>query len=46
MEIGETFIMYHQQVKGGNKRELIQFGAPIFGPVKKEATSQFQKSKF
>ncbi|KAL1816646.1 hypothetical protein ACET3Z_019220 [Daucus carota] len=42
---GETFIMYHQQVKGGNKRELIQFGAPIFGPVKKEATSQFQKSQ-
>lgn len=42
---GETFIMYHQQVKGRNKRELIQLGAPIFGPVKKEATSQCQKSQ-
>ncbi|KAK1398977.1 Alkylated DNA repair protein alkB-like protein 8 [Heracleum sosnowskyi] len=42
---GETFIMYHQQVNGRNKRELIQLGAPIFGPVKKEATSQCQKSQ-
>lgn len=46
MALGETFIMYHQQVKGRNKRELIQLGAPIFGPVKKEAASQCQKSKF
>lgn len=46
MIIGDTFIMYHQQTKGKNKRELIQLGAPIFGPVKKEATSQCQKSKF
>ncbi|KAL3531383.1 hypothetical protein ACH5RR_010705 [Cinchona calisaya] len=39
---GETFILYNQQIKG-NKRELIQFGAPIFGQIN-EATSKCQKS--
>ncbi|KAI3742734.1 hypothetical protein L1987_60428 [Smallanthus sonchifolius] len=33
---GETFIMYNQQSKA-IKRELIQFGAPIFGQIKDEA---------
>ncbi|KAI3668194.1 hypothetical protein L6452_43271 [Arctium lappa] len=33
---GETFIMYNQQSKT-IKRELIQFGAPIFGQIKDEA---------
>ncbi|WOG83717.1 hypothetical protein DCAR_0102894 [Daucus carota subsp. sativus] len=44
---GETFIMYNQakqQVKGGNKRELIQLGAPIFGPIKEDATNHCPKS--
>ncbi|XP_059660534.1 RNA demethylase ALKBH10B-like [Cornus florida] len=36
---GETFILYNQQMKG-NKRELIQLGAPIFGQIKDEATSK------
>ncbi|KAA8550907.1 hypothetical protein F0562_002591 [Nyssa sinensis] len=40
---GETFILYNQQMKG-NKRELIQLGAPIFGQIKEEATSKHQKS--
>ncbi|KAF5820495.1 putative alpha-ketoglutarate-dependent dioxygenase AlkB-like superfamily [Helianthus annuus] len=35
---GETFIMYNQQSKA-IKRELIQFGAPIFGQIKDEATN-------
>ncbi|XP_076884559.1 RNA demethylase ALKBH10B-like [Bidens hawaiensis] len=35
---GETFIMYNQQSKA-IKRELIQFGAPIFGQVKDEAAN-------
>ncbi|KAK1426686.1 hypothetical protein QVD17_15364 [Tagetes erecta] len=35
---GETFIMYNQQSKA-IKRELIQFGAPIFGQIKDEATA-------
>lgn len=29
---GETFILYNKQIKG-NKRELIQFGVPIFGQI-------------
>lgn len=36
---GETYILYNQQTKG-KKRELIQFGAPIFGHIKEEATGQ------
>ncbi|KAK4408037.1 RNA demethylase ALKB [Sesamum angolense] len=40
---GETFILYNQQMKG-NKRELIQLGVPIFGQIKEDATSKFQKS--
>ncbi|KAL8214932.1 hypothetical protein R6Q57_004381 [Mikania cordata] len=35
---GETFIKYNQQSKA-IKRELIQFGAPIFGQIKEEATN-------
>lgn len=40
---GDTYILYNQQVKG-NKRELIQFGVPIFGQIKEDATDKFQKS--
>ncbi|CAH1423961.1 unnamed protein product [Lactuca virosa] len=40
---GETFIIYNQQSKA-IKRELIQFGAPIFGQIKAEATSKSQDS--
>ncbi|KAI4329736.1 hypothetical protein MLD38_028086 [Melastoma candidum] len=32
---GDTFILFNQQVKG-NKRELVQFGVPIFGHVQDE----------
>ncbi|KAF5782610.1 putative alpha-ketoglutarate-dependent dioxygenase AlkB-like superfamily [Helianthus annuus] len=35
---GETFIMYNQQSKA-IKRELIQFGAPIFGQIKDDQAS-------
>ncbi|KAM7527141.1 hypothetical protein LguiB_030551 [Lonicera macranthoides] len=38
---GDTFIMYNQQSKG-NKRELIQLGAPIFGQIKEAASSQIE----
>nr|XP_043610014.1 RNA demethylase ALKBH10B-like [Erigeron canadensis] len=41
---GETFIMYNQQSKT-IKRELLQFGAPIFGQIKDEATNKPQDSK-
>ncbi|KAK9057291.1 hypothetical protein SSX86_022126 [Deinandra increscens subsp. villosa] len=34
----ETFIIYNQQSKA-IKRELIQFGAPIFGQIKDEASN-------
>nr|XP_043619302.1 RNA demethylase ALKBH10B-like isoform X2 [Erigeron canadensis] len=40
---GETFIKYNQQSKA-IKRELIQFGAPIFGQIKDEATAKSQDS--
>lgn len=40
---GETFIMYNQQSKA-IKRELIQFGAPIFGQIKDDASSNSQES--
>ncbi|XP_015891553.2 RNA demethylase ALKBH10B [Ziziphus jujuba] len=40
---GETFILFNKQMKG-NKRELIQFGVPIFGHIKEEATSNNQTS--
>ncbi|GJU85011.1 putative oxidoreductase, 2OG-Fe(II) oxygenase family protein [Tanacetum coccineum] len=40
---GETFIKYNQQSKT-IKRELIQFGAPIFGHVKDDASSNSQDS--
>lgn len=36
---GETFISYKQQTSG-NKRELIQLGAPIFEHVQEEATTE------
>ncbi|KAA8543198.1 hypothetical protein F0562_021307 [Nyssa sinensis] len=39
---GETFILYNRQTKG-NKRELIQLGAPIFGQIKEEATNTHPK---
>ncbi|XVF32639.1 hypothetical protein REPUB_Repub17cG0099700 [Reevesia pubescens] len=38
---GETFILFNKQIKG-NKRELIQFGVPIFGHIKEEPTSNSQ----
>ncbi|CAH9115191.1 unnamed protein product [Cuscuta epithymum] len=37
--LGETFILYNQQLKG-NKRELVQLGTPIFGHVKEDLASQ------
>ncbi|KAL4588193.1 hypothetical protein LXL04_001075 [Taraxacum kok-saghyz] len=40
---GETFIMYNQQSKS-IKRELIQFGAPIFGQIKDDASTKSQDS--
>lgn len=36
--------MYNQQSKT-IKRELIQFGAPIFGQIKDDATTKSQNSK-
>nr|GMD60987.1 RNA demethylase ALKBH10B-like [Ipomoea batatas] len=36
---GETFVLYNQQLKG-NKREMIQLGAPIFGHVEDNPTCQ------
>ena len=44
MDTGDTFILFNKQMKG-NKRELIQFGVPIFGHIKEEATSNNQTSK-
>ncbi|OMO77784.1 Oxoglutarate/iron-dependent dioxygenase [Corchorus capsularis] len=32
---GDTFILFNKQIKG-NKRELVQFGVPIFGHIKEE----------
>ncbi|KAI3783115.1 hypothetical protein L2E82_13177 [Cichorium intybus] len=39
----ETFIKYNQQSKA-IKRELIQFGAPIFGQIKDDTTNKPQNS--
>ncbi|KAI3800981.1 hypothetical protein L1987_29081 [Smallanthus sonchifolius] len=41
---GETFIKYNQQSKA-IKRELIQFGATIFGQVKDDAITKSQDSQ-
>ncbi|KAD3068639.1 hypothetical protein R6Q59_017340 [Mikania micrantha] len=41
---GETFIKYNQQSKA-IKRELIQFGAPIFGQVKDDAVTKSQDTQ-
>ncbi|KAG9134011.1 hypothetical protein Leryth_004718 [Lithospermum erythrorhizon] len=38
---GETFVLYNQQLKG-NKRELIQFGLPIFGHVNDDETRHIE----
>ncbi|KAK6937483.1 hypothetical protein RJ641_030991 [Dillenia turbinata] len=38
---GESYILFNKQIKG-NKRELIQLGAPIFGQIKEEATSNIE----
>ncbi|KAK8635949.1 hypothetical protein V6N13_004660 [Hibiscus sabdariffa] len=38
---GETFILFNKQIKG-NKRELIQFGVPIFGHIRDEPTTNNQ----
>lgn len=35
---GETFVLFNKQMKG-NRRELIQFGVPIFSHIKEEAIS-------
>lgn len=43
MYVGETYILYNQQMKG--KRELIQLGAPIFGQIKEEANPKDGNSK-
>ncbi|CAN1271451.1 RNA demethylase ALKBH10B [Linum perenne] len=36
---GDTFILFNKQMKG-NKRELIQFGVPIFEHIKDDASNQ------
>lgn len=36
---GETFMFFNKQLKG-NKREVIQLGAPIFQSTKEEETSK------
>lgn len=38
---GETFKIFNQQIKA-NKRELIQFGVPIFGQIKDEVSTKQQ----
>nr|GMD72992.1 RNA demethylase ALKBH10B-like [Ipomoea batatas] len=38
---GETFVLYNQQLKG-NKREMIQLGAPIFGHVEDNPTCNIE----
>nr|KYP70667.1 hypothetical protein KK1_009895 [Cajanus cajan] len=38
---GETFILFNKQMKG-NKRELIQFGVPIFGQIKDDTKSNIE----
>ncbi|GLT42570.1 hypothetical protein SLA2020_165620 [Shorea laevis] len=38
---GDTFILFNKQMKG-NKRELIQFGVPIFGHIKEEQAGNNQ----
>ncbi|XP_062086273.1 RNA demethylase ALKBH10B isoform X2 [Humulus lupulus] len=38
---GETYILFNQQMKG-NKRELIQFGVPIFGQIKEETAGNIE----
>lgn len=40
---GDTFIKYNQQSKS-IKRELIQFGAPIFGQIKDDTSTKSQNS--
>ncbi|KAK4775591.1 hypothetical protein SAY87_023552 [Trapa incisa] len=35
---GESFVLFNQQIKG-SKRELIQFGHPIFKPLQDESTN-------
>lgn len=43
VNIGDTFILFNKQMKG-NKRELIQFGVPIFGHIKEEQAGNNQTS--
>ncbi|XP_077218474.1 RNA demethylase ALKBH10B-like isoform X2 [Tasmannia lanceolata] len=38
---GETFILFNKQLKG-NKREIIQLGVPLFGPINDEAASNIE----
>ncbi|KAL2320915.1 hypothetical protein Fmac_029884 [Flemingia macrophylla] len=38
---GETFILFNKQMKG-NKRELIQFGVPIFGQITDHTKSNIE----
>ncbi|OWM77929.1 hypothetical protein CDL15_Pgr018498 [Punica granatum] len=40
---GETYILFNKQIKG-NKRELLQFGVPIFGHRQEDATSNNETS--
>lgn len=40
---GHTFIYFNKQMKG-NKREIIQLGAPIFQPTKEDASGKLRFS--
>uniref|UniRef100_A0A7N0TVV0 Isopenicillin N synthase-like Fe(2+) 2OG dioxygenase domain-containing protein n=1 Tax=Kalanchoe fedtschenkoi TaxID=63787 RepID=A0A7N0TVV0_KALFE len=40
---GETFKIFNQQIKG-SKRELIQFGEPIFKPIKEDCLMKEQRN--
>ncbi|CAM8893202.1 unnamed protein product [Rhodiola kirilowii] len=40
---GETYKLFNQQIKG-NKRELIQFGEPIFRQIKEDASHKEQRN--
>lgn len=44
MIAGDTFILFNKQMKG-NRRELIQFGVPIFRHIKEEANGDSQMGK-
>lgn len=41
---GETYILFNKQIKG-NKRELLQFGVPIFGHRQEDASGNSETCK-